>query len=370
MNVHSNLESSPGRKIAGKDPVADCDIHPTPGSYKALSPYLSKQWQEHLASYGAKVRHGFQRGAAYPKAQPVAMRRDAWPAGGGLPGSDLNLMREQHLDANNVELGILNPITFSGQGLLNQDLSAALATASNEWQMETFTRKDSRLRGSIVVPYENAEASVAEIDRHAGNSQFVQVILLSRAAEPLGQRRYWPIYEAAVRADLAVGVHAFGYSGNPVTGAGWPSFYLEEMFGHSPSCQALLVSMIMEGVFERFPTLRLVLIEAGCAWLPSLMWRMDKHWKRLKSETPHLKMLPSEYISRNVWITTQPIEEPEPRSLLVDAIEWMGWDRLLFASDYPHWDFDDPALAFPVDIPKERRRQFLLENAKSIYRVN
>jgi predicted TIM-barrel fold metal-dependent hydrolase len=50
-------------------------------------------------------------------------------------------------------------------------------------------------------------------------------------------------------------------------------------------------------------------------------------------------------------------------------IEWIGWDRLLFASDYPHWDFDDPVTAFPIDIPADRRRQFLVENAKALYGV-
>ena len=356
-------------KPAGKQTqmVADCDIHPTVSSYKELYQYLDRRWHAHLEEYGAKVRHGFQVGAAYPKGQPVAMRRDAWPEGGGLPGSSLELMQRQHLDANNVALGILNPTTFSGQGVLNADLSRALATASNQWQKDSFTSKDKRLKGSIVVPYEDAAAAVAEIERWKDDPDFVQVILLSRTNEPLGQRRYWPIFEAAADAGLPIGVHAFGYSGYPVTGSGWPSYYIEEMYGHSPSCQALLASMVTEGTFERFPALKLILIEAGCAWLPAFTWRMDKLWHRLKSEVPQLRRPPSEYIREHVWITTQPIEEPEPRQHLVDVIEWIGWDRLLFASDYPHWDFDDPATAFPIRIPPERRAQFLLGNALNVY---
>ena len=139
------------------------------------------------------------------------------------------------------------------------------------------------------------------------------------------------------RNDIAIGVHAFGYGGYPITGGGWPSYYIEEMSGHSQCCQALLASMVLEGVFEHFPTLRLVLIEAGFAWMPSLAWRLDKHAQKFKSELPHLKLTPSEYIKRNVWITTQPMEEPNRRKHLADTIDWIGWDRLIFATDYPHW---------------------------------
>jgi predicted TIM-barrel fold metal-dependent hydrolase len=141
------------------------------------------------------------------------------------------------------------------------------------------------------------------------------------------------------------------------------------MVGHSQAQQSLLISMMFEGVFERFPTLKVVLVEAGLAWGASLTWRMDRQWAKLKQETPHLKMLPSEYMKRNVWFTTQPIEEPEPRSQLAEAIDWMGWDRVLFATDYPHWDFDDPRIAIPSFIPLEKRAAIFGGNARGFYRL-
>ena len=96
---------------------------------------------------------------------------------------------------------------------------------------------------------------------------------------------------------------------------------------------------------------------------------MDRQWTKLRRETPHLKMPPSEYMRRNVWFTTQPIEEPEPREHLAEAIEWIGWDRVLFATDYPHWDFDDPARALPIELTEAQRREVFLENAKAVYGV-
>jgi hypothetical protein len=139
------------------------------------------------------------------------------------------------------------------------------------------------------------------------------------------------------------------------------------MVGHAQCQQAVLTSLIFEGVFERFPTLKVVLIEAGFAWAASHAWRMDRQFVKLSKEVPHVKRLPSEYIRSNVWFTTQPVEEPEPREHLADAIEWMGWDRVLFATDYPHWDFDDPAHALPIKMTETQKRGIFLENAKAVY---
>jgi hypothetical protein len=69
----------------------------------------------------------------------------------------------------------------------------------------------------------------------------------------------------------------------------------------------------------------------------------------------------------NVWFTTQPVEEPEPRAHLADAIEWMGWDRVLFATDYPHWDFDDPVHALPIRMTEQQKRGIFRENARAVY---
>ena len=234
--------------------------------------------------------------------------------------------------------------------------------------MHEWLEPEPRLKGSIVVPYEDADAAVAELEKYAGNLHFSQVLMLSRTSEPAGQKRYWKLYEAAAAAGLPVGVHAFGFGGYPVSGSGWPSYYIEDMVGHAQSSQAFLTSMVIEGVFERLPNLQLVMIEAGFAWLPALSWRLDKIWNRLRVETPHLKRPPSEYIHQNVFLTTQPMEEPAKREQVLDAIDWIGWDRLLFATDYPHWDYDDPDVVLPMPLPEQKRRDFFLNNAKKLYK--
>jgi len=283
-----------------------------------------------------------------------------------LPGSDLDLMRTQHLDHYGIEFGVMNPLSPSGQGEQNPEFSAALATAMNEWQVAAMSRPEPRLKASIVVPYEDGEASRAEIHKRAASRDYVQVLLLSRTAEALGRRRYWPIYEAAVEHGLPVGIHVFGYSGWAMTNTGWPSFYIEEMTEHATSSQALVTSFVMEGVFDRYPDLKIVLIESGFGWLPALGWRLDKVWRRLKDEVPHVTRAPSELIREHFWVSTQPMEEPDH---LIDTMNWIGMDRILFASDYPHWDFDDPFMALPPSLNEKQRQQIFSGNARALYRL-
>jgi predicted TIM-barrel fold metal-dependent hydrolase len=363
--IGDRADEKPRARLA----IIDGDMHPSLRSIADLKPYMPAHWWEMLTTYGSRRRHGMIGFEPYPKSAPRACRRDAWPEDGGPPGSNLDLIRRQYLDAYGIECAMMGPLGVSGQGELNLDVSAALASAINDWQREYFTRPEPRLRSGIVVPDDDAAASVREIERCAPDPSYAQVFMLTRSAEPAGHRRYWPIYEAAARHGLPVALHVFGAGGHPYTGAGWPSYYVEEGAGHSTSCQTVVTSLVVEGVFERFPALKVVVVEGGFAWLPPLAWRLDKLHARLKSEVPHLKRKPSEYIRQHIWVTTQPLEEPRDRRQLVDMMEWIGWDRILFSSDYPHWDFDDPFRAFPAALPRERARQILTTNAKAVYRL-
>jgi uncharacterized protein len=347
----------------------DCDIHNIVPSIDALGPYLPARWRMHVATFGMRQHHGFASGIPYPKVSPGGGARvDAWPPSGLPPGADLDFMREQHLDVQDVECGILNCLYPKVGEQLNDELGAALARATNDWQISEWLEKEPRLRASIVVPYENAEFSAAEIDRVADHPGFVQVVLLPRTKEPLGKRRYWPIYEAAERHNLPIGIHFAGLGGNPITSSGWPSYYIEDHTVMSMAFQTQVISLVCEGVFERFRSLRVVLLEGGLAWIPSLMWRLDKHWKRLRDEVPHLRRPPSEYIREHMRATTQPMEEPPDPKQLLQVIEHLGSDEMLmFATDYPHWDYDDPDRAFPVRLPPDMKQKIFSENARALY---
>jgi predicted TIM-barrel fold metal-dependent hydrolase len=131
-----------------------------------------------------------------------------------------------------------------------------------------------------------------------------------------------------------------------------------------------VISLVCEGVMEELKDLRVVLIEGGFAWLPALMWRLDKNYRGLRSEVPWLKQPPSEYILDQFRATTQPMEEPPIPHQLLQVIDMIGRDDfLLFATDYPHWDFDAPDRSLPAFLPSKLRRQIMADNAARFYGI-
>lgn len=351
--------------MATSIPIIDCDIHNAMPSDETLLKYLPERWHRHHKTTG---RRGHM-GSHYPRAVPYAARLDSWPPSGLAPGADLAFMQKQLLDYWDLEYGILNCL-FGAGGELNLEYGAALAQAVNDWQIAEWTDPEPRLKASLVVPYEDGDLAAAEIDRIGDHPGFVQALLLARTREPLGHRKYWKLYEAAVRHDLPIGIHFGGAGGGPITGAGWPSHYIEDHGGMPQAFQSQVVSLVCSGVFERFPDLKVVLIEGGFAWLPPLMWRLDRQWRRLGEETPCLKHPPSLYIRKHIWLTTQPMEEPPQHTYFEQLLEHLDMDdRLMFATDYPHWDFDAPDRAFPVELGPERKRPIMAENARALYRL-
>lgn len=344
--------------------VIDCDLHNEVPSVEALFPHLSAHWQEY-------IRQSTFKGPAdnsYPPRIPTSARPDSKPSQGS-PGSDLNLMREQVLDAWQIEYGILN-CTYAVESLHNPDAAAAMSSAVNEWQIAEWLDPEPRLRASLVVPSHHPELAVREIDRLGDHPGFVQVFLPVRSAMPYGDRRYHPIYEAAIRHGLAIGIHFGGAPGNPPTPTGWPSYYLEEYVGMGHVFQSQVISLVTEGVFDQFPTLRVALIEGGFTWLPSLMWRFDKEWKGLRWEVPWVRRLPSEYIREHIRLTLQPVDAPPDLNHLTQVIEQFGSDELLmFSTDYPHWHSDTIDIGLPVKLPAAQMRKIMAETARAFYRL-
>ncbi|MFC7705469.1 amidohydrolase family protein [Plastorhodobacter daqingensis] len=359
------LEAAPVAETRARQKVVDCDIHPAYASPEEMLSYLPDRWRRHVRDFGVHSSSPLMGALPYPRLAH-GMRQDSYPPSGGPPASDLAFLQQQLLDPLNIEFGILQPLS-AGHGALNAELGAALCAGTNDWQIDKWMSKDSRLRGSLAVMQEDAAAALREIEARAADKRFVQVSITPRTLEPAGRRRYWPIYEAAAHHGLPISMHSAAYGPRANTGSGWTSFYIEEHFAFSHAAQTSLISMIFEGVFDAFPGLKLILVEGGFAWLPPLVWRMEREWDRMRAEVPHLRRSPAEYVRDHVWLTTQPVEEPPQSSQLADVLRWVGMDRLLFSTDYPHWDFDHPDYAFRTPLTPAEKAMLLRDNAVAVF---
>ena len=345
--------------------VIDCDVHNNVPAIEALYPYLSDHWRDYVIEHGVRSLET----TAYPRGAPLSARPGSRPSSGGPPGSDLALVREQLLDPYALRYAIVN----CGYGIPlihNEDWAASMARAVNDWQVAEWLKREPRLRASLVVAHQSPELAAQEIERLGPHPGFVQVLLPVRTEMPLGKRYYWPIYAAAERHDLAIGIYAGSGSGNPILPVGWPSYYLEDYVSLAQAFQSQVISLVSEGVFTKFPGLRVVLIEGGFTWLPALMWRLDKNWKGLRREVPWVDQLPSQIIREHIRLTIQPVDEPPNPEHLRQIMEQIGSDDvLLFATDYPHWHFDTFADALPVALPSDLAYKICVANAQAVYRL-
>jgi predicted TIM-barrel fold metal-dependent hydrolase len=346
--------------------LIDADVHNGLEHARELLPFLPKYWQEEVRTRGLNLPH-----AGY--VSPVGvLREDARPDDSdGAPGSSPAFMVKDHLDRYDIDYAVL-----TGSGMLalslhsDPDYGNALSSALNEWMVQKWLKHSPRYKGSIIINHSDPTYAAKEIRKWAGHPDIVQVLMASGTPRLFGQRFFHPIYEAAEEAGWPVAVHpgteGAGTAPN-VTPAGRPTRYFEWHNILPINYMANVNSLVCEGVFERFPRLKFVAIEGGIAWLPHLMWRMDKNYKALRSQTPWLKRLPSDYIRDHIFVTTQPIEETGKPEHLLQIFEMIGSpNNILFSSDYPHWDFDNPRMALPP-LPREWKERIFWRNSAALY---
>jgi uncharacterized protein len=351
-------------QAARKFRTIDVGLHSAVPSVAVLMPYLSSYWQE-------EIRHTAFKGATaqvYPPHLPTSTRAGLLP---GVPGGDRSVLVSQAIDDAGVDIGIVN-CTYAVDSIHNPDAAIALARAVNDWQVEEWLERDHRLRASIVVPVNDPVSAAAEIDRVGDHPGFVQVSLPARSREPYGQRRYLPLLRAAAARGLAAAIHYGGFSGNPPTAVGWPTYTIEEDAGMAQVVQSQLMSLISEGAFEQIPDLQVVMVNGGFTWLPSFMWRLDKDWKGIRREVPWVRRPPSEYVRQHLHFTLTPIDAPTDQpEVLRDIIRQMWGDELLlYASDYPHWRFEAQEQAFFRALDPSAFPRIMGDNAADLYRLN
>jgi predicted TIM-barrel fold metal-dependent hydrolase len=361
-----NAAAAAGVRAAGA-PFAvapiDCDIHPAVPGIRALLPYFDELWREMI------VLRGIDKLAlsltSYPAGAPATVRPD-WRPASGLPGSDLGLLQRQALDAFGSQFAICN-VLHGGQLLHSEDMAAAFCSAINQWIARELLDRDPRLRASILIPLESPGMAVEEIERCSADPRFVQVLFYAMGEMPLGRRRFWPIYEAAVKHGLPIGVHAGSGYRHPPTTIGWPSYFMEDYIAQSAAFETQLLSFVTEGAFAKFPELKVVFIESGFTWLPAFMWRANKTWRGVRAEVPWVKEAPPDLVRHHLRLTLQPVDPPADPKAFERVLDQLGSeDMLLFSTDYPHGHFEGTD-ALPEALAGSVAEKVLAGNALATY---
>ncbi len=343
-----------------RDPVIDCDVHPCVPGISVLLPYLEPHWRETMIEREVNLES-----QSYPPGSPLSARPDLRD-GQGRAGTRADEVAGVVFDRWGADLAILNCL-YGVQLVMNEDMAVVLARALNDWIVAEWLDRDQRFRASIVVALQSPERAVEEIERRAGDRRFVQVLVLAMGEVPLGRRQLWPVWAAAERHGLPIGIHAGSAYRHPVTSLGWPSYYIEDYCAQSLGFQGQVASLITEGVFQKFPALRVVLIESGVSWLPPFVWRLSKFWRGVRAEVPWLDRPPAEILRQHFRLTVQPFDGPEAGADVERVIGHLGSEEmLLYASDYPHWQFDGDK-PMPAAIPASLHDKIRCQNPLATY---
>ena len=178
----------------------DCDVHPTVPGIDTLLPYLEAFWRDSVVDRGIEGLDS----VSYPPNAPISARPDFRNAA-NRAATDVAALQAQVFDRWGADFAICNCL-YGVQLVFNEDMARAFARAVNDWIAKEWLDRDPRLRASIVVPLQNVEFAVEEIERCARDPRFVQVLVLAMGETPLGRRHFWPVYAAAERHGLPIGI--------------------------------------------------------------------------------------------------------------------------------------------------------------------
>jgi predicted TIM-barrel fold metal-dependent hydrolase len=310
-------------------PRVDADVHCAVAGVEALYPYLTGHWPDFLQRTEADKFHAGT--FSYPR----------WSKMLATDPQALTLERLQEQVLDGVDAAILN-CHFGIDSIQHPYLAAELQRGLNRWLQEEWLDRDDRLLGTIAINPNFADTAVAEIDRAATDRRFVQIALPVRSREEYGNPRFWPIWEAAARHDLVLALTFGGTAGMPPTAVNWLGSHSEDYALHTVTFAAHIMSFITSGVLQKWPNLRLAVVESGWAWVPGFSWRMNADWKAYHDEVPWVKEFPSTYMRRFFRFTTQPADLPDDPVLIDGLLEQFGNDEyaahelLMYSSDYPH----------------------------------
>jgi len=290
------------------------------------------------------------------------------------PVDDTSVHRDVTLVRRSIEaLGMDYQVLFPGNMLAlgthpQPRVEAQLAVAYNRWLCDKILDQDDRIKSLLYLPLGEPDTCLRIIEEFAGRKGVLGFMVTSVRFAPVHHNCYIPIYRALEERELPIAFHA---------GPHWADEYTKQldvfMSMHAISfvlCNMVhITNWIVHGIPERFPKLKPIWIESGLAWIPFMMQRLDNSYMMRPSEAPLLKKMPSDYM-REMFYTGQPMEVSN-MALTEAALKAINADtQLLYASDWPHWDFNPPSMIYDLPFLTEQgKRNILGETAARLFKI-
>lgn len=323
-------------------------------SIRDLAPYMSSGWAEAFLRPNSPtgpqpqttplMRHptGRQDPAAYPEKGPAGSDYERFEAQVLVPG------RRERVVLGYDEAGLM------ATAFTNTSAANVLVAAINDWTLDQWLSRDARLSGLILVSMNNPTRAAAEVRRLGSRREFVGVALGTNGlGMPFGHAVYHPVYQAAAELGLPIVVQAGSDSSpsllSPPIGGGVVATYAETEIWAAHPLMTHAATLIFDGVFEMFPSLKVLILGGGLGWLPSAIWRMDFWWSSNRLEAPLLQRPPSEYFRDHVRVATAGMETPVDRERLKTILRTVPWleEVLVYASGYPNVGWQESEAVAP-----------------------
>lgn len=347
--------------------IIDTDFHYYEG-VDNLSEYLPEPWRTRVRDGGSPSALAMYPNFTGDNTVGGRVQREDYPG-----PMDIEDIRDglDYLDIDKALL--LSDITLVMQGMNSlDDRSVAIANASTDYMLENVIDPSAGLYSAIPVPYQHPESAVELIDRVGDEEGFVGIYIVTAGAEPpLGNKKYEIIYEKAEKKDLPVIFHSASSGLDEYHVDGFETVLSTHSLGFVEANMEQAASLLVQGIPEKFPNLDFLFLESGLFWVPLIMHRLDTEYMSRQSEAPILKKRPSEYLKENFYYGTQPLERPKDLNHLKYIIEIIGGaERIMYTSDYPHWDYDDPKVIAQLPFLSEDEKNMIFsENAEEVFGI-
>ncbi len=263
------------------------------------------------------------------------------------------------IDAMGIDYQVIFPTMMLSLGMnAAEDHEIHLARAYSRWLAEVVLPEDERIIGLAYLPFHTPEESEKIVERYADHPRMVGFSVCAVRHSPVHHNKYMRLYRMIEETGKPLIFHAGPY---------WQDESFKQL-NRFISMHALsfvhynlihMTNWIINGLPERFPKLNTVWVESGLAWIPFLMQRLDHEAMLRQNEAPALKRRPSEYM-REMYYTSQPLEATHPDLLEATMKAMKAETQLLYASDWPHWDFDPPSAISRLPFLSEKAKHNIL----------